>query len=135
MSIDMFDDVKKFHKKYKIPLAARPSHLKKDVFNYRLAFIDEELTELIQAYQSKDKAGQLDALVDLVYVALGTAAISGFPFKEAWKRVHQANMKKVRVKKICDSKRGHRYDVVKPEDWIAPDLTDLVKIKRKRKIK
>jgi predicted HAD superfamily Cof-like phosphohydrolase len=70
---------------------------------------------------------QLDALVDLVYVALGTAVIQGFDFEEAWRRVHAANMLKTKYSKTNPGKRNSRYDVVKPVGWVRPDLSDLVK--------
>lgn len=47
-------------------------------------------------------------------------------FREAWDRVHRANMAKVRAERASDSKRGSSFDVVKPEGWQAPDLGDLV---------
>ena len=77
----------------------------------------------------KDKAGQLDALVDLAYVVLGTAHLQGFDFDEAFKRVHEANMKK--EKSVASSNpnykgRDPRFSVTKPEGWEAPDLSDLV---------
>jgi predicted HAD superfamily Cof-like phosphohydrolase len=90
-------------------------------------FMDEELAEYAMCGVQDDIEGQLDALVDLVYVALGTAYMHGFDFNEAFKRVHEANMKKVRAVSMRDSKRGSIYDVVKPEDWTPPDLSDLVK--------
>jgi len=68
---------------------------------------------------------QLDALVDLVYVALGTAVLSGFDFEEAWRRVHRANMLKVKPRKGQYTKRRSAFDIVKPPGWQAPDLSDL----------
>ena len=46
----------------------------------------------------------------------------GFDFDEAWKRVHKANMKKVRMK----TERSP-IDIVKPIGWKPPDLKDLCK--------
>jgi predicted HAD superfamily Cof-like phosphohydrolase len=54
-------------------------------------------------------------------VALGTAHYEDFDFNEAFKRVHEANMKKVRK----PSKRS-QWDVVKPEGWLAPNIKDCV---------
>lgn len=72
----------------------------------------------------------LDALVDLVYVALGTAHLHGFDFNEAWRRVHAANMKKIRAPSAEASKestgRGHAFDVIKPPGWEPPSHKDLV---------
>jgi predicted HAD superfamily Cof-like phosphohydrolase len=86
----------------------------------------EELEEYYDAWNDSDMPGQLDALVDLVYVALGTAHMQGFDFNEAWRRVHDANMQKVRAQNADESKRGSALDVVKPEGWKPADLSDLV---------
>ena len=85
--------------------------------------------------KEKGKAAQakaLDALVDLVYVALGTAHIQNFDFEAAWKRVHEANMQKVLAKDLPTYVQGKAWrdkspmDVVKPHGWIAPSLEDLL---------
>lgn len=54
------------------------------------------------------------------------AFLCGLDFVTAWQRVHDANMRKKRAEKESDSKRGSRFDVIKPEGWVAPDLRDLV---------
>ena len=46
-------------------------------------------------------------------------------FQEAWDRVHAANMAKERGNPKT-SKYGSGFDIVKPEGWTAPDLSDLV---------
>lgn len=75
----------------------------------------------------RDLEVQFDSLIDLVYVALGTSFHHGVDFDEGWRRVHEANMKKVLARQPEDSKRGYKFDVVKPKGWIPPDLSDLVK--------
>jgi hypothetical protein len=49
----------------------------------------------------------------------------GFNFEEAWRRVQEANMQKVRTARVVDSARGSTFDVVKPEGWTPPVLADL----------
>jgi len=73
-----------------------------------------------------NEADAFDALIDLVYFALGTAYMHGFPFKTGWDRVHAANMKKRRALSSSESKRGTTYDVVKPLGWQPPVLDDLL---------
>jgi predicted HAD superfamily Cof-like phosphohydrolase len=76
---------------------------------------------------------QLDALVDSIYVKLGTAYLQfgADRFREAWRRVVVANMGKVRadaaVEGSTDSGREKKYDIVKPPGWTAPDHKDLVR--------
>ncbi len=138
--MDFFKDVIEFHTKFKIGYTGSPRSLDPRLNQYRTVFMAEELHEYNQAYiqilearyegnhhPPEALADQLDALVDLVYVALGTAHMHGFDFNEAWSRVHRANMLKQSVERAADSKRGSSFDVIKPKGWKAPDLLDLVK--------
>jgi predicted HAD superfamily Cof-like phosphohydrolase len=93
---------------------------------FRVGFLLEEVIEYIDAVRAGDLAGQLDALVDLVYIAIGTAYTQGLPFDAAWVRVHAANLRKERGT-ATTSKRKSPFDVVKPAGWAPPDLTDLVR--------
>jgi predicted HAD superfamily Cof-like phosphohydrolase len=86
-------------------------------FGQRVAFMEEEIEELGQAYIDGDLVGVADALADLVYVALGTAHMMGIPFDQVFKVVHAANMQKIRGM----TKRGMIYDAVKPEGWVGPE--------------
>jgi predicted HAD superfamily Cof-like phosphohydrolase len=145
----LFADIAAFHEKFSLEYGGLPRVLPEDLAKFRIGFMAEELgeyclddaataegiptmfTELIQenaAPQNIPLDKQLDALVDLVYVALGTAYLQGFNFNEAWRRVHEANMKKVRALRAVDSARGSTYDVIKPDGWQAPDLSDLVSV-------
>ena len=116
-------DIEAFHIKYQLQYKDRPRFLPEELSGFRSRFIEEELDEYILATTLEDK---FDALIDLVYVALGTAYLHGFDFEEGWRRVHNANMKKVRAERQDESKRGTAFDVVKPEGWQPPDLSDLV---------
>lgn len=120
-------DIKDFHEKFKLEYSSPPRQLPQDLYLFRVKFLSEELNEYCIALAENNKVGQLDALVDLIYVALGTSYLHGFNFTEAWNRVHAANMKKVRALKAEDSKRGNaEYDVVKPPGWEPANLEDLV---------
>ena len=123
-SINFTADIQAFHEKFGLEYNGPPRALPVDLQRFRNRFLWEELTEYINADELHD---QLDALVDLVYVALGTAYLQGFNIDEAWRRVHAANMLKVRAVVASDSKRNSTHDVVKPKNWIPPDLSDLVK--------
>jgi predicted HAD superfamily Cof-like phosphohydrolase len=136
----MFKDIIAFHKKFGLEYTGKPRALEGELYSFRAGFADEELNEykdiqpmLTYALVEKDDAEiarllelQFDALIDLVYVALGTAYLHGFPFIEGWRRVHEKNMIKVRAERAGDSKRGSTFDVVKPEGWTPPSHADLV---------
>jgi predicted HAD superfamily Cof-like phosphohydrolase len=117
-----YTDVVAFHRKYQVPCATEPSLLDASTMNYRVGFLQEELTELTYSYGNDDLEGCADALVDLVYVALGTALMMGLPWEKLWDEVQRANMTKRLAKPDgSDSKRGNPLDVVKPPGWVGPD--------------
>jgi len=98
-----------------------------DMAKFRIVCLKEEVQEFEDAVAANDLPGAFDALIDLVYFALGTAHIMNLPWPAGWDRVQAANMAKVRAERSADSKRGSGFDVVKPAGWSAPDLSDLVK--------
>lgn len=126
---DFLEDIKAFHEKFQLSYKAGPRLLSPELKDFRAKFMREELDEYLLSYLSNEVTAMelsLDALVDLVYVALGTAYLHGYDFREAWRRVHLANMRKQRVLNPADSKRGSTYDVIKPPGWQAPYMRDLV---------
>ena len=127
--MSLMKDIKDFHERYEMEYTGEPRVLPYDLFQFRIEFMKEEMIEYINAsdFKKGNMADQLDALVDLTYIILGTAYLQGFDFDEAWRRVHAANMKKVKGV----SKRSDQYDVIKPDGWVAPDLTDLVQVQQR----
>jgi predicted HAD superfamily Cof-like phosphohydrolase len=128
MTSDYVKDIDDFHKKFGLAPRISGAVPSKELLEFRVGFLMEELSELNLSLSKTpiDIEGTLDALVDLVYVALGTAWLLNLPFDAAWKRVHEANMKKVRATDPSASKRGTSMDVVKPIGWVAPTFTDLL---------
>lgn len=117
-----FDLVKDMHIHFEIPMEATPGFLDEDTMQFRLDFLEEELSEIHEAWQNSDLEEIADGLIDLIIVALGTAAMMGLPFNEMFMEVHEANMRKVRVDHAGESKRGHGFDLKKPVDWKGPNL-------------
>lgn len=123
----MINDIENFHTKFNLEGPNYPINLPLDVADFRIKFMQEELNEYIKATAEGDMEGQLDALVDLVYVALGTAYLSGFPFQAAWDEVHSCNMMKMRAGPNGEgSKRGSPHDVIKPEGWKGPNYSKIL---------
>lgn len=128
-----FEDVGEFHEKFDLPFvrevmleSPRPSW-DHELLEFRTKFMQEELDEFTEAVEDHDHAKAFDALLDLVYVAMGTAHIQGYPWQAGWSEVQRANMKKVRAAADgSDSKRGSKWDVVKPPGWEPPDITSVL---------
>jgi predicted HAD superfamily Cof-like phosphohydrolase len=136
---DLIGDVEAFHRRFGISYDGQPRLLDKELGEFRLKFMREEIDEYSKAmilasydvtqrpqFVGRHLEEMLDALVDEVYVAIGTAVFHGFNFREAWRRVHAANMRKQRAPSAQESKRGHASDVIKPVGWEPPCHADLV---------
>lgn len=145
-----FGDVGRFHTKFGLPVSENlQKHVPQTLLEFRLKFLLEEVLEFAEAVgyrflyvrelnqpdrweverfsENVDHAKAFDALLDEVYVALGTAHLFGYPWQHGWERVQEANMAKVRASKDgSDSKRGSSFDVIKPPGWTAPDIAGLL---------
>jgi predicted HAD superfamily Cof-like phosphohydrolase len=99
----------------------------RETFEFRVKFIEEELTEYREAYEKGDLEGCFDALVDLKYVVDGTADMHGFPMDEGTREVQNANMAKRRAASAGESKRGSSLDVVKPDGWQPPQMDEVLR--------
>lgn len=125
--VDIPLDIVDFHHKFGLKYEGPPRLiLPGDMPRFRLNFMQEELDEYMEALQIGNAEKAFDALIDLTYVAVGTAYMHGFPFAEGWRRVQEANMAKQRCERAKDSTRGSTFDIIKPKGWVAPDLSDLV---------
>lgn len=125
-----FEDVGAFHERFDLDNVTRgvgPRAFDPDMLAFRFKFLQEELEEFRQALAMVDHAGMADALVDLVYVVMGTAHVLGYPWQELWEAVQHANMQKIRVTDAASSKRGSSFDVGKPPGWEPPNIGDILR--------
>ena len=128
-----FRDVGEFHRKFDIP-AFDPRKLcefpKKEITDYRVRFLEEELQELKNAIAANDLPEALDAIADIIYVACGTAHYFNAPFQQIWDEIHRANMGRVKVTpENCPPEKQYRPDlVIKPPGWKAPEIEALIGI-------
>ena len=124
-----YKDVSDFNDKFKVPSKEIPGFLDKDSNEYRIEFMQEELDEYVDSCNSGDLATAFDSLVDLVYVAMGTAKMMGLQdeeWQELWNDVQRANMAKVRAQSAAESKRGSALDVIKPDSWVPPRSKEII---------
>lgn len=156
---DDFRSVGEFHRKFDLDHAlsgAKPHLLERNVEAFRRKFLHEELREYEEAVDAGDLPKGADALIDLVYVALGTAHLMGLPWAELFAEVQRANMAKERCTidhvfvscfhgvglctsnpdmchlKECGrprhehSARGSIHDVIKPPSWRPPNIINVL---------
>lgn len=139
------EDVRAFHRRFGQLDSARPTHLTRRKLAERANFMLEELREFAdgaglaplftlddEGYRfvvnrvkaDQDLALQADALVDLVYVALGTAAMMGLPWQALWDDVQRANMAK--EKGPTHRNMGFGSDICKPPGWEPPRTEEIL---------
>jgi len=121
-----YDNVVDFNEKFGLIHAGKPRELTAHESHVRIEHMFEELNEYEKAVHDGDLEGQFDALIDLIYVALGTAYWHNFPFNEGFDAVHAANMRKKRAASAAQSKRGTTLDVIKPHGWKPANLVALL---------
>lgn len=117
-----FDDVVTFMLKFGLLVHRTPGLLKQTELNDRIQLIDEERDEFKEAAEAGDLARMADALIDLAYVTMGTAAQLGLPWQALWADVQRANMAKVPGM----TKRGQVHDVCKPPGWVGPQTEAIL---------
>lgn len=90
------------------------------LLEFRHSFLAEEIQEMYLAISTEDEEGVVDALIDLIVVAVGTLDLFEVDSEKAWDAVHAANMsKKTGIKASRPNPLG-LPDLIKPEGWVAP---------------
>lgn len=116
--------VEAFHLKFGVPMPLFAQLMGPEALEFRLKFLREEVNELEEAHAEGDIVKAFDALIDIVYVAKGSATfmgIDGVQWASGFDAVQNANMNKRRANNAQESKRGTALDVVKPEGWESPE--------------
>ena len=97
-------------------LSNYPTKLNKSSVDFLIKMVTDELVEL---KESKTVYDQVDAMVDAIYYIYDCAVRNGINLDPIFSIVHEANMKKLLLKKA--PKVRHNEKVEKPEGWCAPD--------------
>lgn len=108
-----------------LPIPSTPKTLDAKRARWAELAMLEEVGEFMEACHDKDTVGAADALIDLVYFALGRLVEMGVPAMAVFDEVHRANMDKERG---TLAKRPHSkgFDAVKPSGWQGPDHSWLL---------
>lgn len=110
--------VKEFQITFNHPTSDYPKYLDPERVDKRYHWMLEELNEFRVA---KEIVGQADAMIDLIYFALGTMVEMGIKPDNLFRIVHQANMSK-----LWEDGKPHYYidgKVKKPGVWQDPHDT------------
>ena len=121
MTDNPFEMVRKFnHEIVQIPYRRFPYKLDRNEARWLAHVCEEEVSEFKDAYRAEDLIGQVDALIDLIYFAMGGLTRLGVEPDKAldiFKSVHEANMLKFKGNKG----RGSDLDAVKDKSWVGPE--------------
>lgn len=124
----MLQDVERFNREViGLPVPEAPRVLSGDRREFALQAMAEELGEFTDASERGDVAEAADALVDLIYFAMGRLLEMGVPPGPVWEVVQAANMAKERGQ-LSKRPNSLGYDAVKPEGWTAPDHSWLLHV-------
>lgn len=115
MSDKWWNQVRDFHIKFKHPYSDIPKFMDNNRAKKRYKWMLEEIDEFLEA---RDTVDQVDAMIDLIYFAIGTLVEVGVKPDEVFEIVHDANMSKLWE----DGKPHYNEDgkTIKPSTWIDP---------------
>ena len=111
-----FEKVKEFHKVFGHPVNEKPVMLDAKRTEIRVGFMLEEIEEFLDAENIYEQA---DAMIDLIYFALGTLVEMGVKPQPVFDIVHDANMSK-QWKDGTVKTRETDGKVIKPPEWEDP---------------
>lgn len=103
-----------------LPIPETPQVLGEQRRTWANAALQEELKEFNDAADAGDVLEAADALIDLVYFALGRLVEMGVPATAVMDEVQRANMDKERGE-LSKRPGSMGHDAVKPSGWQAPD--------------
>lgn len=103
-----------------LPIPETPQVLGEQRLTWANAALQEELKEFNDAVDAGDVLEAADALIDLVYFALGRLVEMGVPAVAVMDEVQRANMDKQQGE-LSKRPGSMGHDAVKPAGWRAPD--------------
>lgn len=123
---DYVRKIEEFHRAFKINWSNTPSIPDPETVRLRYKLGLEELQEFMDACQVEDTVKVFDALVDQLYILIGTAHVFGMAdaLEEGFKEVHKSNMTKLDE----HGKPVYREDgkVIKSHLYKKPELEEVL---------
>jgi phosphoribosyl-ATP pyrophosphohydrolase len=118
---DMIDQIFEFNEKIIGTGDVEFNCLTPKQFEWTNKFVLEELKEFGEAYEKQDMVAMVDAVLDLIYGAMGTMKKMGLSREHVrlcLTAIHEANMTK---KRGTVASRGSDEDAAKPVDFVPPE--------------
>ena len=110
-----WEKVREFQEKFNHPVSNSPKFMDSERALKRYHWMLEEINEFIEADEIVEQA---DAMIDVMYFALGTLVEMGIKPDELFDIVHNANMSKL----WPDGKPHYNAEgkTIKPSTWVDP---------------
>lgn len=91
-----------------------------------LKLVEEEFTELTDAFAAKDLVEVADGIIDLIWVLEGLAITCNIPVQEIWDEVARSNMSKINPK-TGKTDKNENGKVLKPATYSPPEIRKILK--------
>ncbi|WP_141431925.1 HAD family hydrolase [Bacillus sp. 03113] len=126
-----YEMVADFQRKMGQPVADKPTVMKWDRRSDRYHYMEEELIEF---FESDELVDQSDAMIDLIYLAIGTLVEIGVKPEALFEIVHNANMSKLWPdgKPRTNPETGK---IIKPPTFVRPEPLLQAEIERQASVK
>ena len=119
-----FEDVKIFMETFGQLVRRKPQFPDEKTMQLRFDLIQEELSELKEAMDSKNLKEIADALTDILYVTYGAGYAYGINLDKCFKEVQRANMSKLGDDgKPIYNEKGK---VMKGPNYLEPNLKQFI---------
>jgi len=122
MSTNFAKDINEMYNKFDFHnsiLKMDKENLKK-LLEFRLLLQNEETFELNEAVEKQNKEEIVDALIDIIVVAVGTLDLFKINIQKAWDEVLVANLQKNVGIKETRPNPNMLPDLIKPKGWKPP---------------
>lgn len=116
--------VREFHEIFGAQINDKPTLIDKGDFALRVRMQNEEYHEMMDAYEAGDLTEVYDAILDQIYLLVGTGVAMGLPIIEGLNEVHRSNMSKLGP----DGEPIYRADgkVLKGPGYFRPRLAEIL---------
>ncbi len=113
-----WEAVRLFHEKFNHPIGNGPRGMDRERARKRYNWMQEEIDEFLEAVEEGDIVEQADAMIDVIYFALGTLVEMGIRPDTLFEIVQRANMGKL----WADGRPHYAEDgkTLKPDTWRDP---------------
>ncbi len=108
-----------------LPIPALPATLPAARVEWAQTAFNEEIKEFTEACEMGDPLEAADAILDLVFFALGRICEMGIPTQAIWEGIMRANMEK-KQGSLAKRPGSLGHDAIKPEGWKPPDHSWLM---------